>query len=84
LSRDEWKEFFSGHWQMAGERQVLHEAMFPEELPYRLIRMFSFVGEIVLARFLAAGRRSKLLWGWDETLSVTKSNPPLCLSSDRN
>jgi endonuclease YncB( thermonuclease family) len=63
LSRDEWKEFFSGHWQMAGERQVLHEAMFPEELPYRLIRMFSFVGEIVLDPFLGSGTTVKVALG---------------------
>ncbi|MFX9165609.1 hypothetical protein ABTN87_19295, partial [Acinetobacter baumannii] len=44
LTRDEWKTYFSGHWYFGGERQALHEAMFPEELPRRLIRMFSFVG----------------------------------------
>ncbi len=55
LSRDEWKEFFSGHWEFAGERQVMHEAMFPEELPRRLIRMFSFAGETVLDPFLGSG-----------------------------
>jgi len=63
LSRDEWKEFFSGHWQMAGERQALHEAMFPEELPYRLIRMFSFVGETVLDPFLGSGTTVKVALG---------------------
>ena len=60
LTRDEWKEFFSGHWEFAGERQVLHEAMFPEELPRRLIRMFSFVGETVLDPFLGSGTTVKV------------------------
>ena len=60
LTRDEWKEFFSGHWEFAGERQALHEAMFPEELPYRLIRMFSFVGETVLDPFLGSGTTVKV------------------------
>jgi endonuclease YncB( thermonuclease family) len=60
LTRDEWKEFFSGHWEFAGERQTLHEAMFPEGLPYRLIRMFSFVGEIVLDPFLGSGTTVKV------------------------
>ncbi len=59
LTRDEWKEFFSGHWQFAGERQILHEAMFPEELPRRLIRMFSFVGETVLDPFVGSGTTVK-------------------------
>lgn len=60
LTRDEWKEFFSGHWEFAGERQVMHEAMFPEELPRRLIRMFSFVGETVLDPFLGSGTTVKV------------------------
>lgn len=60
LTRDEWKAFFAGHWQLAGERQVLHEAMFLEELPRRLIRMFSFVGETVLDPFLGSGTTVKV------------------------
>lgn len=60
LTRDEWKSYFSGHWQFAGERQTLHEAMFPEELPRRLIRMFSFVGETVLDPFVGSGTTLKV------------------------
>ncbi len=60
LTRDEWKSFFSGHWSFAGERQVQHEAMFPEELPRRLIRMFTFVGETVLDPFLGSGTTVKV------------------------
>jgi len=60
LAPDEWKEFFGGHWAFAGERQVLHEAMFPEELPKRLIRMFSFIGETVLDPFLGSGTTVKV------------------------
>ncbi len=59
LSRDEWKEYFSGHWSFGGARQVLHEAMFPEELPRRLIRMFSVVGETVLDPFAGSGTTLK-------------------------
>ncbi len=55
LSREEWKEYFSGHWTFGGERQVAHEAMFPEELPRRLMRMFSFPQETVLDPFLGSG-----------------------------
>ncbi|MDW8105215.1 MAG: site-specific DNA-methyltransferase, partial [Armatimonadota bacterium] len=60
LSRDEWKTYFSGHWQFGGERQKLHEAMFPEELPRRLIRMFSLVGETVLDPFAGSGTTLKV------------------------
>ena len=55
LSTKEWNEYFSGHWYFPGERQSDHIAMFPLELPTRLIRMFSFVGETVLDPFLGSG-----------------------------
>jgi DNA modification methylase len=55
LSKEEWKEYFSGHWTFAGERQIDHQAMFPEELPKRLIKMFSFVGDTILDPFLGSG-----------------------------
>lgn len=59
LSKEEWKEYFSGHWNFNGERQVGHEAMFPEELPKRLIKMFTFVGDTVLDPFLGSGTTVK-------------------------
>ena len=48
LTRDEWKEYFRGHWNFPGRRKQGHEAPFPVELPRRLIRMFSLEGESVL------------------------------------
>lgn len=58
LSTEEWNEYFYGHWNFAGERQDKHLAMFPEELPKRLIRMFSFVGDTVIDPFLGSGTTS--------------------------
>ncbi len=55
LTKEEWNEFFSGHWNFNGERQTGHLAMFPEELPRRLIKMFSFIGDTVLDPFLGSG-----------------------------
>lgn len=46
MSAEEWNTFFAGHWNFAGARQMNHIAMFPEELPRRLIKMFSFLGKI--------------------------------------
>ncbi len=59
LSKEEWKEYFAGHWYFGGTRQVRHEAMFPEELPRRLIRMFTFQGDTVLDPFLGSGTTVK-------------------------
>ncbi|MFI4913003.1 MAG: DNA-methyltransferase [Sedimentisphaeraceae bacterium JB056] len=55
MTKEEWNEYFTGHWNFSGERQNGHLAMFPEELPKRLIKMFSFVGETVLDPFMGSG-----------------------------
>ncbi|MDD5504674.1 MAG: DNA methyltransferase [Candidatus Omnitrophica bacterium] len=55
MTTEEWNQYFSGHWNFAGEKQVKHLAMFPEELPRRLIKMFTFVGDSVLDPFLGSG-----------------------------
>ncbi len=55
LTKEKWKEYFSGHWYFNGERQEHHIAMFPIELPKRIIEMFSFYGETVLDPFLGSG-----------------------------
>lgn len=58
MTKDEWNTYFQGHWNFSGVRQDNHLAMFPEELPKRLIKMFSFVGDIVLDPFLGSGTTS--------------------------
>ena len=55
MSKEEWKEYFSGHWNFGGTKQNGHVAMFPEELPRRLIKMFAFVGDTVLDPFMGSG-----------------------------
>lgn len=60
LSKEEWKTYFAGHWNFGGARQLGHEAVFPEELPRRLIQMFSFAGETVLDPFLGSGTTAKV------------------------
>lgn len=58
LTKEEWREYFTGHWNFGGVKQDNHLAMFPEELPRRLIKMFSFVGDTILDPFLGSGTTS--------------------------
>lgn len=58
LSKEKWKEYFSGHWYFNGAKQDTHIAMFPVELPKRAIEMFTFVGETVLDPFSGSGTTS--------------------------
>ena len=60
LSNEEWRKYFTGHWNFAGCKQDKHIAMFPEELPQRLIKMFSFINETVLDPFLGSGTTSRV------------------------
>jgi modification methylase len=60
LTKEEWKTWFSGHWSFPGARKSRgHEAEFPEELPRRLIRMFSFRGDTVLDPFMGSGTTAR-------------------------
>lgn len=55
MSKEEWNTYFASHWTFGGAKQDGHIAVFPEELPRRLIKMFSFVGETVFDPFMGSG-----------------------------
>ncbi len=60
--RDKW---FSQTWEIKGARQsrddlIRRTAEYPEEIVYRLMRMFSCVGETVLDPFLGTGTTTKI------------------------
>ena len=60
LTNKEWNTYFAGHWNFAGAKQDKHLAMFPDELPRRLIKMFSFVNETILDPFAGSGTTAKI------------------------
>ncbi len=75
LTKDEWKQYFYGHWYFGGAKQTGHEAMFPDELPRRLIKMFSFVGETVLDPFLGSGTTAKVALSLNRNAVGYEINP---------
>ncbi|MCE5326804.1 MAG: site-specific DNA-methyltransferase [Planctomycetaceae bacterium] len=58
LSKEEFREWFQQIWTVPGESTSKHPAPFPLEVAYRLVRMFSFVGDTVLDPFLGTGTTS--------------------------
>ena len=58
MTKEEWGQYFASHWNFSGVKQTGHIAMFPEELPKRLIKMFSFAGETVFDPFVGSGTTS--------------------------
>lgn len=55
LTKEEYDQWFRQIWMLSGASTKSHPAPFPFELAYRLIRMFSFVGDTVLDPFCGSG-----------------------------
>ena len=57
ISRDQFMEWTKSVWTMNPEsaKKVGHPAPFPVELPYRLIQLFTYQGDIVLDPFMGSG-----------------------------
>ena len=58
ISKDEFLECTKSVWTFPAEsaRKVGHPAPFPVELPYRLIQLYTYEGEIVLDPFMGSGQ----------------------------
>jgi site-specific DNA-methyltransferase (adenine-specific) len=57
ISRDEFLEYTKSLWTFPTEsaKRVGHPAPFPVELPYRLIQLYTFEGDVVLDPFCGSG-----------------------------
>lgn len=57
ISKEQFMEYTKSIWTMNAEsaRRIGHPAPFPEELPYRLIQLYSFTNDIVLDPFIGSG-----------------------------
>lgn len=57
ITREEFIEYTMGVWNMASAKKskVGHPAPFPEELPYRCLKLFSYVNDLVLDPFMGSG-----------------------------
>jgi modification methylase len=57
IGRDEFLEWTKSVWTFpaVSARKIGHPAPFPEELPHRLIQLFSFKGDVVLDPFVGSG-----------------------------
>lgn len=55
LTKEEWKDFTKSVWQIANTSHPDHPAVFPEEIPRRLIKLFSMVGDVICDPFVGTG-----------------------------
>src|SRR5687767_2445333 len=59
LTVDEWREYTKTVWQIANESHDEHPAVFPAEIPHRLIKLFTFWGDTVLDPFGGVGTTAR-------------------------
>jgi site-specific DNA-methyltransferase (adenine-specific) len=57
ISKEQFMEWTKSIWTMNTEsaKRIGHPAPFPEELPYRLIQLYSFKDDIILDPFMGSG-----------------------------
>ncbi len=57
ISKENFMEWTKSIWTMKAEsaKRIGHPAPFPEELPYRLIQLYSFKNDIILDPFMGSG-----------------------------
>lgn len=60
ITRDEFLEYTKSVWTFpaVSAKKIGHPAPFPEELPHRLIKLYSFTDDVVLDPFLGSGTTS--------------------------
>ena len=58
ITKEEFLEYTRSVWTFGAEsaRKVGHPAPFPVELPYRLIQLYTYAGEVVLDPFMGSGQ----------------------------
>lgn len=59
LTVEEWREYTKTVWSIANESHEAHPAVFPAEIPHRLIKLFTFYGDTVLDPFGGVGTTAK-------------------------
>ena len=84
LTKEEWKEYTKTVWSIANTGHPDHPAIFPEELPLRLIKLFSFWGETVLDPFGGTGTTAAVsLQNGRNAFYVDQNEEYLSIAQDR-
>jgi site-specific DNA-methyltransferase (adenine-specific) len=86
ITRDEFLAWTLGTWTFAGAnpRRVGHPAPFPEELPRRLIKLYSYPGDLILDPFAGSGTTLVAAKRLGRTSLGVEINPLFCDLTVRN
>lgn len=86
VERDEFMDWTLGLWAFNGQStsQYGHPAPFPEQLPRRLIKLFSFREDVVLDPFLGSGTTCRVAKDLGRRSIGIELNPEFCqIAADR-
>lgn len=67
ITKEQFLEWTKSIWTMNAEsaRKIGHPAPFPEELPFRLIQLYSFENDIILDPFMGSGTVGLVALKWN-------------------
>lgn len=75
LSKEEWREYTKTVWHIANVSKPDHPAVFPEEIPKRLMKLFTFVDEMVLDPFAGSGTTAYAAIRHERNALMVDQNP---------
>jgi site-specific DNA-methyltransferase (adenine-specific) len=77
ISRDQFLEFTKSIWTFPAQSaaKIGHPAPFPVELPYRLIQLYTFEGDVVLDPFMGSGQTALAAMGLGRRYVGYEVNP---------
>ncbi|MBI2756391.1 MAG: site-specific DNA-methyltransferase [Chloroflexi bacterium] len=80
ITRDEFLAWTLGMWTFPGANgtRIGHPAPFPEELPRRLIKLYSYPGDVVLDPFLGSGTTAAAAIKLGRQAVGVEINPHFC------
>lgn len=81
ITVDEFKEWVIGKWTIPPEIRMKdygHPAMFPEEIPRRLLKLFSYRNDIVVDPFNGAGTTTLVGWKNQRRFIGIEISPEYC------
>ncbi len=83
LTKEEWREYTKTVWAIANTKRADHPAVFPEEIPFRLAKMFSFFGETVLDPFAGTGTTARAVIPIGRNAICVDQNPDYVQTIER-
>jgi len=84
LTKEEWREYTKTVWSIANIGHEEHPAVFPDELPLRLIKLFSFWGETVLDPFGGTGTTASVALSLGRSaINVDQNSRYVQIATDR-